>query len=207
VRHTDVTAELCANSKGEIMDNEEKLDRSFLLLPPRLCVMISTVSKDGVNNIAPYCEFTKLYGPYFAIGIDKTRDSLRNLRANKGCVVSLLPLELADKISISGKPYPPEVSEFEKTGLTPVKANNVKAPLVKEAIANYECVLHDIMEDVGDTTVVVVKVVDAHFDENITEDEVKMRMNSKAVFHVSKGRVFWSIGKEVVDTGIDHKVI
>ena len=33
------------------------------------------------------------------------------------------------------------------------------------------------------------------------------RTSSRAAFHISKGRVFWSMDGKVVDTGIDTKKI
>jgi flavin reductase (DIM6/NTAB) family NADH-FMN oxidoreductase RutF len=194
--------------KSDDMDVQERIDKAFLILPPRLTVMVSTRGKDESINTAPYCEFSKLYGNFMVIGMDKKRDSLKNLRETKECVVSLLPISLAEKISIAGKPYPYGVSEFEKAGLTAEKASKVKAQMIKEAIVNFECVLHDIMENVGESVVVVVKIVDAHFDEKqLKEDEAETRTSSKAAFHVSKGRVFWSMDGKTIDTGIDVKKI
>jgi len=170
--------------------------------------MVSTRGKDGSMNSAPYCEFSKLYGNFMTIGMDKKRDSLKNLRETKECVISLIPIGIADKISISGKPYPYGISEFEKAGLTPIEAEKVKAPMIDEAIVNYECVLHGIFEDVGDSVVVIVKIIRAHFDDKlINEDEMKTRMGSDAAYHVTKGRVFCTIKGKTVDTGIDVKKI
>lgn len=190
------------------MENKEKIEKSFLLLPPRLTVMVSTRGKDGSINTAPYCEFSKLYGPFMVIGMDKKRNTLKNIRETKEMVISMLSLELAEKISIAGKPYPYGISEFEKAGLTPIKANKVRAPMMKEAIVNYECVLHGIFEDVGESVVVIAKIIDAHFDERLVkEDETKTRMSSNAAYHVTKGRVFCTINGRLVDTKIDTKKI
>ncbi|MFC1753771.1 flavin reductase family protein [Thermoproteota archaeon] len=187
---------------------QEKIEKAFLLLPPRLNVMISTTGSDGSYNVAPYCEVAKLYGNYIVIGMDKDRDSMKNIKDTKECVIAVLSLKHAEKISIAGKPFEYGISEFEKAGLTPENASKVKAPLVKEAFVNYECVLHGTL-NFENSVAVIVKIIDAHFDESLLkEDENNTRMSSKAAFHVSKGRCFTKIGdKEIVDTGIDHKVI
>lgn len=187
---------------------QERIEKGFFLLPPRLNVMVSTVGKDRSKNVAPYCEFAKLYGNYMIIGMDKKRDTLKNIMETKECVIALLSLNEAEKISMAGKPYEYGVSEFDKAGLTPEKASRVNAPLVKEAFVNYECVLHGTME-FENSVAVIIKVIDAHFDENLIKDgEIATRMSSKAAFHVAKGRVFWSIGKgDTVDSGIDHKTV
>ncbi len=193
---------------AEDKETQEKLEKAFLLLPPRLNVMISTAGKDGSYNVAPYCEFAKLYGNYMITGMDKDRDTLKNIKDVGGCVIAVLPIEYAENISMSGKPYPYGVSEFEKSGLTPEKAKRVNAPLVKEAFVNYECVLHDTM-DFENSVAVMVKIIDAHFDENLLkENENQTRTSSRAAFHVSKGRHFSVFGeKNIIDTGIDHKVL
>jgi flavin reductase (DIM6/NTAB) family NADH-FMN oxidoreductase RutF len=76
----------------------------------------------------------------------RKKDTLNNIEAMKEFVVNLVTGELAEKMNITAAGYPPEVSEFEKAGLMPVKADLVKPPLVGESPLNMECRVLQILE-------------------------------------------------------------
>ena len=184
------------------MDIEEALK----LFPPRVVILISTIDKEGNKNVAPHCEFVNLYEEdKFLIGIDKKHDTCKNILETGEFVVALPPIGIAKEITLCGKPYEQGVSEFVKTGLTPVKANKVKAPLVKECVANFECELFKEIDTGGDGLLIIAKVVDVTYDKTLVSDELTTRMNGSIALHASKGRVYTTIKGETVDTKIDFK--
>ena len=73
------------------------------------------------------------------------KDSLVNVELTKEFVINLVTEEIAEKMNITSGNYPPEVNEFTVSQLTPVPADLVKAPLVKESPFNLECSLYQIM--------------------------------------------------------------
>lgn len=184
-------------------ETPEEIEKAFWLLPPRPVVLVSTVDRKGNQNVAPHCEFIKLYEGPLLLAVEKTHDTYKNIQETGEFVVSIPTINLAKKISITGKPFPKGVSEFEKAGLTPLKARKVKAPLVKECCANFECKLIRELGNVSTEKIMLGKIVCAHY-ESVKSSEAKTRLSTKAALHVHKGRVYTTINKETIDTKVDY---
>ncbi|MDO8647688.1 MAG: flavin reductase family protein [Candidatus Diapherotrites archaeon] len=184
-------------------ETPEEIDKAFWLLPPRPVVLVSTIDKKGNQNVAPHCEFIKLYEGPFLIAIEKSHDTFKNILETKEFVVSIPTIDIAKKIAITGKPFPKGVSEFEKAGLTPLKASKVKAPLVKECCANFECKLIKELGSVGTESILVGEILCTHY-KKVGPSEEETRLSTKAALHVHKGRIYTTINKETIDTKIDY---
>ncbi|RAR53820.1 UNVERIFIED_CONTAM: flavin reductase like protein, partial [Acidovorax defluvii] len=92
------------------------------IVGPRPIGWISTQSATGALNLAPYSFFTAFnYVPpivgFASIG---AKDTLRNIEATGEFVWNLATHDLADAMNQSCAAVPPEVSEFELAGLTPL---------------------------------------------------------------------------------------
>jgi len=185
-----------------------ELDEALKLFPPRVVVLISTIDAKGNENVAPHSEFVNLYEKdLFLVGIDKKHDTYKNIKETKEFVIALPTIEIANAISICGKPFEKGVSEFVESGLTPTKANKVCAPLIKECIANFECKLHKEIDTGGDGALIIAKVIDVTYDKEKVTDEVSTRMSGSVVMHVFKGRIYTTIKGNTIDTKIDFKEI
>ncbi len=181
-------------------------NKAFWLFPPRFVVLVATADKKGSQNLAPHSEFVNLYGnTHLIIAVAKDHDTHANILETKEFVVGIPPITIAKAITICGKTFPKGVSEFEKSGLTPKKADKVKAPLIKECLANFECTLERQIENVGDGSLFIGKVVATHYNEKEVSDETNTRLNSKAALHVHKGRIYTTINKETIDTEINYR--
>ncbi len=183
-------------------------NKAFWLFPPRFVVLVSTIDSKGNKNLAPHSEFINLYGnKHLLLAVDKSHDTHTNIEETREFVLGLPPISIAKAISISGKSFPKGVSEFEKANLTPTKASKVKAPLIKECLANFECKLERKIENVGDGSLFIGKVIASHYNPKDVTDEISTRLNSRAALHVYKGKVYTTINKETVDTQINYKEI
>ena len=118
---------------------------------PRPIAFVSTVSPEGTFNVAPFSFFTvasanppilvfnpALRGNPDAHG-DHRKDTLHNITTAREFVVSIVSEEFAPKMNLCSGDYPPEVDEFQVSGLTPVPSDLVKAPRVAESHVNMEC--------------------------------------------------------------------
>ncbi|MCX7846203.1 MAG: flavin reductase family protein, partial [Dictyoglomaceae bacterium] len=76
------------------------------------------------------------------------------------------PYELSTATLICGKISGRDNDKFKLANLTPIPANKVKAPLIKECIAHIECVLEDIIDIKGDHVLIIGKVVYAQVEED-----------------------------------------
>lgn len=120
---------------------------------PRPIAFVSTISEDGVFNLAPYSFFAAVAAKPMLLGFStgwkkngKKKDTLKNIEFAKEFVINVVTEELAKPMNQSSANYPSYVSEFEEVGLTPVMADLVKAPRLAEAPVNMECRLVQILE-------------------------------------------------------------
>ena len=138
---------------------------------PRPIAWVSSVSVDGVDNLAPHSFFT-------IAGIDPAvvcftsvglKDSLRNILATKEFVVSVCTAQLVEQVNLTGTDYPPDVSEFDAVGVTREPSLRVTPPRVAESPVAMECRLLDTMS-FGDCTVVFGQVLHLAVDEAVLRD-------------------------------------
>lgn len=119
------------------------------LVVPRPIGWVSTVSSEGVRNLAPFSAFNHIPGSppivilCFSLRDGRPKDTLANILATGEFVVNLVSEDLAEQMNCTSGNYPPEVDEFEMARLTPVPSTRVAAPRVGESPASMECVFVD----------------------------------------------------------------
>jgi flavin reductase (DIM6/NTAB) family NADH-FMN oxidoreductase RutF len=118
-----------------------KYDPFKALIAPRPVGWISTVSKAGVVNLAPYSFFNAVSEKpaYVVFGSAGVKDSLANIRETGEFVCSLATYELRDQMNMTSASVPAHVDEFALGGLTAAKSTMVAPPRVKESPAAFEC--------------------------------------------------------------------
>jgi flavin reductase (DIM6/NTAB) family NADH-FMN oxidoreductase RutF len=120
---------------------------------PRPIAFVSTLSTQGVRNLAPFSFFTVIsadppivcFCPMVRGGERPKKDTLVNIEATGEFVVNIVSEDFAAKMNLCAGEYLPEVDEFELSGLTPVPSDVVKPARVKESRVNMECKLHQIV--------------------------------------------------------------
>jgi flavin reductase (DIM6/NTAB) family NADH-FMN oxidoreductase RutF len=105
---------------------------------------ISTVSADGVRNIAPYSCIMPVLRPLDLVCLASAlkRDTLNNIRATGEFVINLPGADLADKVIPTARFSPPEADEFELAGLEEKPSASIKAPGIAGCYAWMECRLY-----------------------------------------------------------------
>ncbi|MDD3580431.1 MAG: flavin reductase family protein [Desulfobacca sp.] len=111
---------------------------------PLPVAFISTLSVDGIRNIAPYSCVMPVLRPLDLVCIASAhrRDTLNNIRATREFVLNFPGVELADKVIPTARYTPPEVDEFEVAGLTAKPSVQIKAPGIMGCYAWMECQLY-----------------------------------------------------------------
>ena len=119
------------NQRGQIM--------------PLPVVLISTISKDGVHNAAPWSCVTPVLRPLDEILIASwlKRDTLENIRQTGEFVINVPPAGMEEAVMICARDFPPEVDELEKAGLVPRPSRKVRAPGIQGCLAWAECVVEE----------------------------------------------------------------
>jgi flavin reductase (DIM6/NTAB) family NADH-FMN oxidoreductase RutF len=145
---------------------------------PRPIALVSTISKDGINNLSPF-SFFNAFGanpPIVAFspsrrGRDATlKDTYNNLIETKECVIQTVTHSMVEQVSLASAEYPPEVDEFLKSGLTPVDSEIVKPKRVKQSPFQMECKLLE-MKSFGNggvsANLAICEVLKFHVAEDI----------------------------------------
>ncbi|MFH1002722.1 MAG: flavin reductase family protein [Chloroflexota bacterium] len=144
---------------------------------PRPIAFVATIGENGIYNLAPISVFSSMgvKPPLVHINIGRKRDgrkkdTLVNIEFTKDFVINVVNESLAEAMNQSSAEYPSDVDEFQEVGLTPVKADLVKSPLVAESPINMECRLVQILE-FGEsprlTSVVIGEVVRVHIKDEL----------------------------------------
>jgi flavin reductase (DIM6/NTAB) family NADH-FMN oxidoreductase RutF len=145
---------------------------------PRPIAFVSTVSPEGVHNLAPFSFFNVVCGDppvicFSPIWRNPPKDTIVNIRATGEFVVNIVSEEFADRMNICSGEYPSSVDEFRMSGLTPVESVVVRAPRVRESHVNMECKLMQIVDvsarPMGGS-LVIGEVVRFHVDDAVIED-------------------------------------
>ena len=145
---------------------------------PRPIAFVSTVSTDGVYNLAPFSFFNVICAEpptvCFSTGFRiPSKDTLANVKATGEFVVNIVSEEIAEQMNLCSGEYPHGVSEFEVSGLTPVASDLVKPPYVGESRVNMECKLVQTVEistRPRGGTLIIGEVVRFHIDESIIDN-------------------------------------
>ncbi|HOO53905.1 MAG TPA: flavin reductase family protein [Methanothrix sp.] len=138
-------------------------------------VLISTISKGGVRNAAPWSNITPILRPLDEIVLASwlKRDTLDNIRDVGEFVVNVPTADMAEAVKVCSRNYPPEVDEFKEAGLFPHPSSNVKPPGIEGSIAWMECTL---VEEISRErfSLIVGKVVCLEADDRFFDDEGDM---------------------------------
>jgi len=117
------------------------LDPFKALVAPRPIGWISTLSRNGVVNLAPYSFFNAVSeDPHFVMFASGGRkDSQRNAEETGEFVCSLATYDLREAMSKTSAAVGPEVDEMRLAGLTPAPSRLVAPPRVAESPVAFEC--------------------------------------------------------------------
>lgn len=143
------------------------------IVAPRPIGWISSLSPDGVANLAPY-SFFNLIGeapPLVMFSSAGRKHSVANVEATGEFVCNLAVLDLMDQMNESSAPVPADVSEFDHVGLKKAPSRLVKPPRVAASPCALECVhvqtiqLHGRDGRPGDQYMVIGEVVGVYIND------------------------------------------
>jgi len=168
---------------------------------PRPIAFVSSINKNGVNNLAPYSFFNcfsskppiLVFSSNRKVKDNSTKHTLINAQHNKELVINIVSYDIVRQMALTSIEYDETISEFNKAGLTPLSSQLVKAPRVAESIVNYECKVNDIIalgKEGGAGHLVICEVQLIHINKNIFDDEGKIDPQ-KTQLVARMGRAFY----------------
>lgn len=149
---------------------------------PRPIAWVSSISKSGISNLAPFSFFNAFsanppilgFSPGLKRGADNQpvqKDTLRNVIETEEFVVNMVNLENAESMVKSSANFDANTSEFEELNLTQLPSKMVKAPRLGESPINMECKLFKIV-DLGSNQLVLGQILCIHIDDSICSDGI-----------------------------------
>jgi flavin reductase (DIM6/NTAB) family NADH-FMN oxidoreductase RutF len=149
---------------------------------PRPIAFASTLDAEGRPNLAPYSFFNVfssnppilIFSPARRGRDNTTKHTLENALVTKECVINIVNYAMVEQMSLASTEYPEGVSEFTKTGLTPIASEVVKPFRVKEAPVQFECKINDVVAlgtQGGAGNLVICEVVRIHVAEDILDED------------------------------------
>ena len=152
---------------------------------PRPIAFVSTVNVEGQPNLSAFSFFTVVsanppvvcFSPMVRGSDGKRKDTLNNIEQTREFVVNIVSEDFAAQMNKTAPEFPPEVNEFEVSGLTPVASDLVKPPRVKESRIQMECrllqVVHVSDKPLGGS-LVMGEVVRFHFAEELEMENLRI---------------------------------
>ena len=153
-------------------------------ITPRPIAWVSSVSAEGIPNLAPFSYFNGVSTTPAALmfsAVNKPdgskKDTVRNIEATREFVVNIVPHALAKKMAVTAGDFDYEVNEFAKAELTQKPSHRVAAPSVAQSPIQFECELMQIV-NIGEgplaANVIFGKILLMSIDESILNTDNKI---------------------------------
>ncbi len=154
---------------------------------PRPIGWITTLSADGVVNLAPFSFFNLLsYDPPFVLfsaGVHESdggrKDTVANVEATGEFVYNMATWAQREPMNQTARILDRGVDELAAAGLEPLPSRLVRPPRVAGSPVQFECRLHQVVRLPGRTpqaehSVVIGQVVAVHIDDDVLTADGKV---------------------------------
>jgi len=148
------------------------------LVFPEPAMVIGSYNKEGIPNIMTAAWFGVANSRPFKVSVSlrPATYSYHNIMESKAFTVNVPDASLIPYVKFAGTYSGRDMNKFEETGLTPVKAEYVNAPYVKEFPIVLECKLTEY-HDLGSHRQFIGQVVDAKINERLLNEKGRVNMD------------------------------
>jgi flavin reductase (DIM6/NTAB) family NADH-FMN oxidoreductase RutF len=143
------------------------------LVVPRPIAWVTSRSKEGVINLAPFSFFNAIGSDplYVIISVGKMangelKDTGRNIQSIGEFVANLVTEDLIDAMNISAAEFPADESELSAAGLESAASTVISVPRIAKAKVSMECKLHSA-QALGQNTLIIGEVVMFHIADEL----------------------------------------
>lgn len=134
-----------------------------------------------------------LFGCY----IWSANHSYELIHNSQQCVINVPTVRLVDRVVAVGNSSSGAIDKFAQFDLTAAPAERVKAPLIKECYANFECKLFD-SNLIGEYGLFVWEVVKAHVATSVK--------NPKTLHYRGQGNLWWRAKPRICAINSAHRI-
>lgn len=154
-------------------------------IAPRPIALASTVDKNGEPNLSPFSFFnafganppTLVFSPARRVRDNTIKHTLENIREIPEVVINAVSYSMVQQASLASTEYDKGVSEFLKSGLTPIASRKVRPFRVKESPVSMECKVKDVIEtgtEGGAGNLIICEILLMHIDPDILDEDEKI---------------------------------
>ena len=188
---------------------------------PRPIAFASTVSADGIPNLAPYSFFNAfssnppilIFSSNRRVENNTTKDTLKNVEDTGEVVINVVPYSIVRQMALCSIEYGADVNEFEKAGFTPLPSERVRPFRVAESPIQMECVIENILplgEKGGAGNLIICRMVLMHISESVLTESGRIDphkidlMGRMGRFYYARagGEAVLEIVQKVTDIGV-----
>lgn len=175
------------------------------MLYPLPVVMVSMADKNGKTNIITiaWAGTVCTNPPMVSISVRPERYSYPILKETGEFVINLTTKELAFATDYCGVKSGRDVDKFKEMKLTPLKAKEVKAPLIQESPVNLECRVREILS-LGSHHMFLADVAAVHADEKYMDEKHKFHLEKAEPIVYSHG-AYLACGEQIGTFGYSVK--
>ena len=149
---------------------------------PRPIAFASTMNAAGQANLAPFSFFNVfsanppilIFSPARSGRTNETKDTYKNVKELPEVVINVVNFDMVHQMSLASSPYSPEISEFEKSGLTPIPSETIRPFRVAEAPVQFECRVNEVKElghEGGAGNLIICEVLRMHVREDLIDEK------------------------------------
>jgi flavin reductase (DIM6/NTAB) family NADH-FMN oxidoreductase RutF len=146
---------------------------------PRPIGWLSSISPDGVENLAPYSQWQNLtFDPPMVMFSanqypdGRRKDTVLNAEQTGWFVWNMATYDLREAVNISAMALPFEENEFDRAGITKRYAELSPTPMVAESPVHFECKYLSTHRMTGNSNVGTIDIVFAQVERIHINDEV-----------------------------------
>jgi flavin reductase (DIM6/NTAB) family NADH-FMN oxidoreductase RutF len=201
---------------------------------PRPIALVSTVSNNGIKNLAPFSYFNAISSDPPILGFSvsdrkdgSSKDTLANIEENGECVINMVSYDISYQMALAGIDFPPDIDEFVKCGFTPVSSLKIKPKGIEQSPVRFECIKDKIIhfEEKGNKTALIIcNVICIHYDEVIMNHENRidpvaldligrlgrtnyLKLTGENIFSINQSRSKIPVGYDGLPKSIVHSKI
>ncbi len=162
-------------------------------ITPRPIAWVSSVSADGVPNLAPFSFFNAIGNdpPMIVLGlvahpVKGAKDTAGNIRDTRGFVVHLVDEAHAGVMNRSSFDHPAGVDEGALLGIDMVPAVAVGAPRIAGAPVAFECETRHFIDTGANQSAVLAEIVHAHIADALVTNADRLHFDITAMNLISR---------------------
>lgn len=168
---------------------------------PLPVMLISCADKNGKKNLITLAWVSKVSvePPMISIAVRPTRHSHAMIKDSGEFVVNVPTERIMKEVDLCGNISGRDTDKFTKTRFTIEPGKKVKAPIVRECPANFECIVRQSFRT-GTHDLFIGEVVAVQLDQSILDKDGQVDYRkAKPVVYAAPG--YWSLGEQIGSYG------